>query len=110
MQGPLPALSHLAGAVELAIEHGLLDAQFKCRALPICRPAACLQCLRRPSGTALLSAKSYYFGVGGGTAAFCQLVEEDGEMFAQRVRVLGGDGHSNRRELLQLVWRTDCTS
>lgn len=46
-----------------------------------------LQCLKRPSGVAYVAAKSYYFGVGGGTAAFLRLVNEEGEMVAKVLQV-----------------------
>ena len=57
--------------------------------------------LRPPHGVALLAAKSYYFGVGGGTAGFLRLVSDDGVLEAARVAVIE-DGASNRRELLRL--------
>lgn len=63
--------------------------------------ARLVQCLRRPGGVAYIAAKSYYFGVGGGTTAFVQLVEGEGEMLAEVVQVLD-DGLSNKREILRL--------
>ena len=56
-------------------------------------------CLRPGSGAALVAAKSYYFGVGGGTAAFTQLVREDGRFSCEQVAVID-DGASNKREIL----------
>ena len=60
--------------------------------------------LRRPSGIALVAAKSYYFGVGGSVAAFCALVQADPRFVCQTVRTFE-DGASNRREVLQVRWR-----
>lgn len=56
-------------------------------------------CLRPSSGAALVAAKSYYFGVGGGTAAFTRLVREDGRFSCEQVAVID-DGASNKREIL----------
>ena len=59
-------------------------------------------CLRPGSGVALVAAKSYYFGVGGGTAAFAKLVREDGCFACEQVAVID-DGASNKREFLRLA-------
>lgn len=59
-------------------------------------------CLRPGSGVALVAAKSYYFGVGGGTAAFAKLVREDGCFACEQVAVID-DGASNKREILRLA-------
>ena len=59
-------------------------------------------CLRPGAGVAYVAAKSYYFGVGGGTAAFRQLVEADG-VFACRAVAVVDDGVSNKREVLELA-------
>lgn len=64
--------------------------------------AAIRACLRPGTGVAYIAAKSYYFGVGGGTAAFARLVEADGAFSCSTVAVLD-DGLSNRREILKLV-------
>ena len=62
------------------------------------------QQLRHPTGTALIAAKSYYFGVGGSVADFCALVGQDGRFSCESVRTFE-DGQSNRREVLQVRWR-----
>lgn len=67
-------------------------------------------CLRPGRGTALVAAKSYYFGVGGGTAAFARLVRDDGAFSCEQVAVID-DGLSNKREILRLAGiqaATDC--
>ncbi len=66
-------------------------------------PCAHVQCLQRPDGVAYIAAKSYYFGVGGGTAAFVKLVNGEGLMRAEVVRVLD-DGLSNKREIIRLAF------
>lgn len=58
----------------------------------------------RPGGEAYVAAKSYYFGVGGSTAAFRGLVERDGELVAVDLGSIQ-DGVSNKRELIKLTWR-----
>lgn len=68
--------------------------------------AAIKACLRPGSGAALVAAKSYYFGVGGGTAAFARLVQDDGCYECRAVAVLD-DGLSNKREILALTPRRD---
>ena len=65
---------------------------------------ALLQCLRPRTGQAWLAAKSYYFGVGGGTAAFRALIAEDGALNASTAAVCD-DGASNKREVLLLTQR-----
>ncbi len=37
-----------------------------------------MQLLQPPHGVALVAAKRYYFGVGGGMKSFCSLVAKDG--------------------------------
>ncbi|KAL4858298.1 Protein NRT1/ PTR FAMILY 8.1 [Chlorella vulgaris] len=59
-------------------------------------------CLRPETGVAYIAAKSYYFGVGGGTAAFRQLVQQDGGYSCRAVAVVD-DGLSNKREVLELA-------
>lgn len=61
-------------------------------------------CLRPTAGVAYVAAKSYYFGVGGGTAAFRKVVEADGCFECQLAAVVD-DGQSNKRELLRLTPR-----
>lgn len=60
-----------------------------------------MQCLKNPTGVCYLSAKSFYFGVGGGIAAFKKLVESDGDMCHAEVLTID-DGRSNKREILRL--------
>ena len=62
------------------------------------------QQLRHPTGTALIAAKSYYFGVGGSVADFCALVQADERFTCESVRTFE-DGQSNRREVLMVRWR-----
>lgn len=59
------------------------------------------QVLRPPRGVALVAAKSHYFGVGGGTAAFAAAVAADGALQAERVWECA-DGASNKREIWKL--------
>ena len=61
-----------------------------------------LQCLRPGAGQAWIAAKSYYFGVGGGTAAFKALLAMDGT-FNSRLAAVIDDGASNKREILVLT-------
>ena len=63
-----------------------------------------LQCLRPQTGQAWVAAKSYYFGVGGGTAAFRALIESDG-VLKTRTAAVSDDGASNKREVLLLTHR-----
>lgn len=56
----------------------------------------------RPGGSALIGAKSYYFGVGGSMASFKKLVNESRQFECVTVAVLD-DGASNMREILQLT-------
>lgn len=71
--------------------------------------AQLLECIKAvlqpPHGVAFISAKSYYFGVGGGTASFLQLVKADGVMDCKAVAVIE-DG-TNKREVLRLGF-PDC--
>lgn len=62
-----------------------------------------MQCLNKPSGVCYVGAKSFYFGVGGGVAAFIEMVAEDGEMKCEVVSTIE-DGLSNKREILALSW------
>lgn len=61
------------------------------------------QVLRPPHGVALVAAKSHYFGVGGGTAAFAAAAAADGTLIAERAWVRE-DGASNKREILRLAF------
>ncbi|KAK9918392.1 hypothetical protein WJX75_003758 [Coccomyxa subellipsoidea] len=62
------------------------------------------QGLRPKVGQAWIAAKSYYFGVGGGTASFIQLVDRDGTFEVKAVDVID-DGASNKREILLLSFK-----
>ncbi|EIE22097.1 hypothetical protein COCSUDRAFT_83488, partial [Coccomyxa subellipsoidea C-169] len=62
------------------------------------------QCLKPDVGKAWIAAKSYYFGVGGGTASFTRLVKQDGTFEVKVVDVID-DGASNKREILLLSFR-----
>jgi predicted nicotinamide N-methyase len=57
--------------------------------------------LRRPSGRVLLAAKTYYFGVGGGTRQFEALLRGEG-LLASRVVYVCTEGV--KREILELTW------
>lgn len=59
------------------------------------------QALQPPHGVAYVAAKSYYFGVGGGTAAFEELVKLDGILECSTVWS-STDDTSTKREILQL--------
>eukprot|EP00898_Chlorokybus_atmophyticus_P003845 jgi/Chlat1/4461/Chrsp29S04417 len=63
-----------------------------------------LKCLRRPHGYALIAAKSYYFGVGGGTKQFRSMMEAEGVFMVKSI-VKISDGVSNMREVLELTFR-----
>lgn len=43
-----------------------------------CYCCCCLQVLQPPHGVVYVAAKSFYFGVGGSTASFTDLVKADG--------------------------------
>jgi len=58
----------------------------------------------RKGGSALLGAKSYYFGVGGSVAHLRTLIDGDGRFTCDTVRTFE-DGKSNRREVLLVRWR-----
>lgn len=60
------------------------------------------QALKPGTGTCLAAAKSYYFGVGGSTAALRQHAAAVG-LAVQQAAVLD-DGASNKREILALTW------
>lgn len=61
------------------------------------------QCLK-PGGRAYVAAKTYYFGVGGGSLAFKHQVEEQVPLLMS-VRTVAAvdDGLSNKREILELI-------
>lgn len=61
-----------------------------------------MQSLKHGTGVAYVAAKSYYFGVGGGTASFRRLVEAGGVLTVRTAAVLD-DGTSVKREILELA-------
>jgi hypothetical protein len=63
------------------------------------------RCVRAPDGVALIAAKRYYFGVGGGTRAFAEALAESGA-FECDVAATYADGASNVREILRVRRRT----
>jgi SAM-dependent methyltransferase len=68
---------------------------------------ALLSALKRcmsPTGTALIAAKRYYFGVGGSTTEFMKLIDADPQLKYQVVRVFE-NGASNLREIVQINWK-----
>lgn len=58
--------------------------------------------LQPPHGIALVAAKSYYFGVGGGTATFAERVRRDGILEVRSVWASGDGDGSVKREVLEL--------
>ena len=46
---------------------------------------ALARCVHRPHGVVYVAAKTYYFGVGGGTLSFTGLVQEKGEFNIESV-------------------------
>lgn len=64
-----------------------------------------LQMLQPPLGVAYIAAKRYYFGVGGGTQSFRQLVAKDGLFEVTCVAcVEDAAGGGNVREVLKLAF------
>eukprot|EP00878_Enallax_costatus_P021358 GHUV01022607.1.p1 GENE.GHUV01022607.1~~GHUV01022607.1.p1 ORF type:complete len:240 (+),score=47.92 GHUV01022607.1:893-1612(+) len=59
------------------------------------------QVLQPPHGIVLVAAKSFYFGVGGSTASFAELLKADGILECKQVWKVE-DGVSNKREILKL--------
>mmetsp|Transcript_40277 Transcript_40277/g.77010 ORF Transcript_40277/g.77010 Transcript_40277/m.77010 type:complete len:300 (-) Transcript_40277:373-1272(-) len=59
-------------------------------------------CLKPKGGVALVAAKTFYFGVGGGTRQFEEVVKADGDMRVETVKSFA-DGTSNVREILKLM-------
>eukprot|EP01026_Neomeris_dumetosa_P083519 TRINITY_DN97194_c0_g1_i1.p1 TRINITY_DN97194_c0_g1~~TRINITY_DN97194_c0_g1_i1.p1 ORF type:complete len:306 (-),score=38.64 TRINITY_DN97194_c0_g1_i1:188-1105(-) len=63
---------------------------------------ACLKALLHPpNGVAFVSAKSYYFGVGGGVSEFIKYVRKDGVLVPEIVRKID-DQQGNKREIIKL--------
>lgn len=59
------------------------------------------QVLQPPHGVVYVAAKSFYFGVGGSTTSFMELVKADGILECTQVWKVE-DGVSNKREILKL--------
>lgn len=59
------------------------------------------QVLQPPHGVVYVAAKSFYFGVGGSTSSFAELVKADGVLECMQVWKVE-DGSSNKREILKL--------
>ena len=62
-----------------------------------------MQSLKPGTGVAYVAAKTYYFGVGGGTASFRRMLEAGGVLTARTVAVLD-DGTSVKRKILELAF------
>jgi len=69
--------------------------------LSLCQCSILVQCLKPATGQAWIAAKSYYFGVGGGTATFRALLASD-QTFSTSTAAVVDDGASNKREILLL--------
>lgn len=63
-------------------------------------------CLKRKGGVAYAAQKSHYFGVGGSTRQFEEVVKKDGAMSIEQEELFA-DGSSNVREILCLRHLTD---
>jgi len=61
--------------------------------------------LKPKTGIALIAAKSYYFGCGGGVQTFLDIVSSENDLSAKRVHFIE-DGSSNTREIIQLGWKS----
>lgn len=60
-----------------------------------------LQAIKPPTGVAYIAAKTYYFGVGGGTTSFKKLLKSDGMLEVSTVATID-EGGGNKREILKL--------
>lgn len=70
-------------------------------------PSRAAQMLQPPLGVAYIAAKRYYFGVGGGTQSFRQLVAADGLFEVTSVACVEDPtetGGGNVREVLKLAF------
>lgn len=63
----------------------------------------CLQVLQPPHGVVYVAAKSFYFGVGGSTASFADLVKADGVLECTQVDGMGCLLHRSC-----VMWATTC--
>lgn len=59
------------------------------------------QAIKPPTGVAYIAAKTYYFGVGGGTTSFKKLLKRDGMLEVHTVATFD-EGDGNKREILKL--------
>lgn len=59
------------------------------------------QAIKPPTGVAYIAAKTYYFGVGGGTTSFKKLLKSDGMLEVSTVATID-EGGGNKREILKL--------
>ncbi|KAG1665922.1 hypothetical protein FOA52_004511 [Chlamydomonas sp. UWO 241] len=67
------------------------------------RLIACIkQVLQPPMGVAFVAAKTYYFGVGGGTKAFTSAVLADGVFEVEAVEEIEETASGNKREIIEL--------
>ena len=60
-----------------------------------------VQAIKPPTGIAYIAAKTYYFGVGGGTTSFKKLLKSDGMLEVKTVATID-EGGGNKREILKL--------
>lgn len=60
-----------------------------------------MQAIKPPTGVAYIAAKTYYFGVGGGTTSFKKLLKSDGMLEVTTVATID-EGGGNKREILKL--------
>lgn len=60
-----------------------------------------LQAIKPPTGVAYIAAKTYYFGVGGGTTSFKKMLKSDGMLEVSTVATID-EGGGNKREILKL--------
>lgn len=97
--GNLPALLQCITAVGWCVAH-----VYRAAVVALLCTMTVVQALKPVTGTCLVAAKSYYFGVGGSTAALRQQATAAGLEVAQRVVL--DDGASNKREILALTWST----
>ena len=61
----------------------------------------CMQAIKPPTGIVYIAAKTYYFGVGGGTTSFKKMLKRDGMLEVLTVATFD-DGDGNKREILKL--------
>mmetsp|Transcript_6700 Transcript_6700/g.9066 ORF Transcript_6700/g.9066 Transcript_6700/m.9066 type:complete len:188 (+) Transcript_6700:159-722(+) len=81
-----------------------------CSGITFCEEDAVLEVYKmickhliRPRGVALVSSKRYYFGTGGSTQQFLNLIEQNPELTGEKVWI-SEDGKSNIREIVKVSW------